>query len=62
MNDVLDRIRADRAEAESRAERNRASMPGVAAIVDHVRGVFGPGVRVLWAKEGEREIGRREAE
>jgi len=51
----------DGRQKDTKAERNRAAMPGVAAIVDHLRDVFGPGVRVLWAKEGDKEIGRREA-
>lgn len=57
--DITDMIRADRAKDDERRERNRREMPGVAAIVDEVSAVFGP-VKVLWAKEGNREIGKRD--
>ena len=40
-------------------QRNRDAMPQTAAIVDEFRGVFGRGVRVRWAREGELEVGRR---
>ena len=40
------------------AARNRAAMPQFAAWLDELRRVFGP-VRVLWAREGGVEVGRR---
>ena len=43
----------------SAKQRNREAMPQTAAIVDEFRRVFGPGVRVLWAREGELEVGKR---
>lgn len=58
--DIAEMLRQDRAKDDARRERNRASMPGVAAIVDEVSAVFGP-VRVRWAKEGDREIGVRDS-
>lgn len=33
-------------------------MPTVGKVVDDFRSIFGPGVRVLWAKEGEYEAGK----
>ena len=33
-------------------------MPSVGKAVDEFRSIFGPGVRVLWAKEGEYEAGK----
>lgn len=33
-------------------------MPSVGKVVDDFRSIFGPGVRVLWAKEGEYEAGK----
>jgi len=44
---------------EERAKRNRELMPGTAAMVDHFRAVFGPGVRLLWAVENGIEVGKR---
>lgn len=41
------------------AKDNRAKMPNVARMVDEVRAVFGDGVKVLWAREGEYELGTR---
>lgn len=39
-------------------EENRARMPMVTAIVDEFREVFGPGVRVTYAREGDVEVGK----
>ena len=58
MNDISQLIRADLAPAERAAERNRAAFPDVAQIVDDFRAVFGPGVKVLYATENGREIGK----
>ena len=41
------------------AARNRRLMPGTAAIVDAFRQVFGPGVRLRWARENGIEVGTR---
>jgi len=47
---------------DAAAERNRQHMPLVGEIVDAVRAVFGPNVRVLYAKEGEIIRGRVQPE
>lgn len=44
--------------AAERAAENRRRMPGVTAVVDEYREVFGD-VRVVWAKEGGVEIGSK---
>ena len=36
----------------------RERMPLVAKVVDEFRAEFGPGVKVLWAKEGDFEVGK----
>lgn len=36
----------------------RERMPLVSQIVDRFREEFGSGVKVLWAKEGDFEVGR----
>jgi hypothetical protein len=42
---------------EEQARENRARMPIVTAVVDEYREVFGPGIRVTYAKENGIEIG-----
>lgn len=42
---------------DEEAAANRAAMPETARIVDAFRAAFGPGVIVLYAKEGEVEVG-----
>ncbi len=44
----------------SARESNRAAFPLTAQIVDELREVFGPGVKLEWAEENGREIGQRE--
>jgi putative component of toxin-antitoxin plasmid stabilization module len=44
---------------EEQARENRARMPIVTAVVDEYREVFGPGIRVTYAKENGIEIGTR---
>lgn len=39
---------------------NRAAFPQAARIVDELREVFGPGVKLEFAEEGGREIGQRD--
>lgn len=39
--------------------KNRASFPFTAGVVDALREVFGPGVRVQWAEENGVTIGER---
>jgi hypothetical protein len=46
-------------DAREAAERNRQRCPLVAAIVDAFRAEFGPGVSVVWAVEGDVELGCR---
>lgn len=41
------------------AQSNRDKMPNVAKMVDDVRAIFGPGVKVVYAREGEYELGKR---
>jgi hypothetical protein len=41
------------------ARRNRAQFPQTASIVDGLREVFGPGVRLEWAEENGGTIGKR---
>lgn len=43
------------------ARRNRERMPLTAALIDAFRERFGA-VRVVWAKEGEVEVGKRSAD
>ena len=38
-------------------QSNRELMPVVAKIIDEFTAVFGPGIKVLWAKEGGTELG-----
>lgn len=45
---------------EEEAKRNRERMPETAALVDAWRAVFGPGLRLLWARENGIEVGKRE--
>ncbi len=33
-------------------------MPVITLLVSRYRAVFGPGLKVLWAKEGEFEVGK----
>lgn len=33
-------------------------MPLISQLVAQYRAVFGPGLKVLWAKEGEFEVGK----
>lgn len=40
------------------ASDNRNRMPNVAKMVDAIRAVFGDDVKVLYAKEGDYELGR----
>lgn len=42
-----------------RKANNRAAFPFAAAIVDQLRAVFGPEVKVSYASENGREVGRR---
>lgn len=58
--DIAELLRVDRARDDARRERNRQTMPGVAALVDEVSAVFGQ-VKVRWAKEGDHEIGVRDS-
>lgn len=46
-------------ERHDEARRNRDRMPEIAGLVDSLREVFGPGVRVRWASENGVEVGVR---
>lgn len=39
------------------ARKNRQAMPKMTRFVDEMRAVFGPGVKVLWARENGLEVG-----
>jgi hypothetical protein len=41
-------------------DSNRAAFPATARIIDELREVFGPDVKLVWAEENGREVGRRE--
>jgi hypothetical protein len=40
------------------AAENRAAMPLAAALIDEIRASY-PDAKVLWVKEGARELGKR---
>ncbi|MDP2026432.1 hypothetical protein [Sulfuriferula sp.] len=40
-------------------EQNRAAFQFAAEKMDELRAVFGAGVKLVWAREGGREIGHR---
>ena len=62
MPDVAEMIRNDITQREGRAQRNRERMPGVAAMVDELTAAFGQGqIKVLWAREGDIEVGTKQA-
>lgn len=42
-------------------EQNRARLPTIAKALEDFRRVFGPGVKVIYAREGEHEVGSRAA-
>lgn len=44
---------------QERAKGNRASMPQFSGWLDALRATFGPGDRVLYAREGDVELGVR---
>lgn len=44
-------------ERQEQARANQAAMPRFAAWLVTWRARFGPGVRVLWARDGEVEVG-----
>ncbi|HEY9758852.1 MAG TPA: hypothetical protein V6C97_27030 [Oculatellaceae cyanobacterium] len=41
------------------AESNRQAMPAVAVIYDEFKQVFGPRVRVVYAEENEKVLGKK---
>lgn len=57
--DVLEMIQARRSKDETRRDQMRRDFPDTAAAVDQLRAAFGDGVKVLWCKEGEREVGKQ---
>lgn len=46
-------------ERQDRAQGNRGRMPQFVVWLDGMRAVFGPDVRVLYARDGEAEAGVR---
>lgn len=47
---------------ESAAADNRSAFPATALIVDEFRAAFGDGVKLVYAEEGGKTIGRKPAE
>lgn len=43
----------------SERSSNRAAFPETAKLVDELRDVFGPGVKLVWAEENGRTIGEK---
>lgn len=41
------------------AEQVRAAFPTMIAVADEFRAAFGDGVRIVYIKEGDRELGTR---
>jgi len=49
---------AHKAEREEAARKNREAMPITSSNVAFLRGLFGDGIKVLWAIEGARTAGK----
>jgi len=47
------------ADKQQKADENRRNFPLTAALLDEFRAVFGSGVKLIWARENGREIGKR---
>ena len=45
--------------SDSNRQKNRAMFPVAAGIVDALREVFGPGVRLEYAEENGQQIGKQ---
>lgn len=45
--------------SEQQRADNRAAFPLTADLLDEWRSVFGPGVRLLWAEEDGKTIGKK---
>lgn len=43
---------------ERRAAENRARMPDAYQVIDAFRSVFGDGIKVVYVKEGDVELGK----
>lgn len=54
--------KCDPQKKELAAADNRALFPATALIVDEFRAAFGDGVKLVYAEEGGRTIGRKPAE
>lgn len=59
MRDVADMLKDDIAKSNAKRDRNREAFPAVAQMVDELSKTFGP-IRVLWASEGGKEIGKKQ--
>lgn len=59
MRDVMDAVRNDAARSNVKRQSNRERMPHVAEIVDQIEAFFGK-PKVLWCKEGDIEMGKRQ--
>lgn len=51
-------IRCRLAVSDDKREENRRTMPFTREKFDELKAVFGDGVKVLWAKENGKEIGK----
>lgn len=58
--EAIDLVRADLETIEKRRRQMREAMPETAELVDELKAAFGD-VKVRWAKEGEQEVGKRQA-
>lgn len=54
--------KCDPQKKEFAADDNRAAFPATALIVDEFREAFGDGVKLVYAEEGGKTIGRKPAE
>lgn len=46
---------------ETQTADNRAAFPATAAVVDNFRAIFGDGVKLIFAEEGGKTIGKKPA-
>lgn len=45
--------------AEQEKQKNRASFPFAAAILDELRPIFGETTRIVWAEENGKTVGNK---
>ena len=54
----MEAAQAHKAAREEAAKRNRELMPGTAANMDEFSKIFGDGIKLMWAVENGRAVGR----